>query len=496
MASDLSEKMAPKSFNIALALAADGLEEAASHSVVDYIDEEFEMKKKLIEDELKAIDEQYNADTNQEDLAKKILSAAHSIQELASNYGNDDVNLSPRIDRLKALQSNKDSPADFNISQFQQQSQHTNSPKEQKYSNYISTNVAKMKQDLAQYQISQINKSLKSKFENNEEINSDHGHVHPKKKIITLDEILRKEPSDELRTDNTKLEIDMIRTLRQNWIPPEAEIRVTKTKYEPGRLQIKNVYGNDKINDDVERLREERRKELKEIRRSYAEKKDHNDWNENESIKNAKPITKTVKLRSKSMHRSGNFDDFWVREASKEKDNAEKGRIKNELESVRLSRQIANSNDNQRLFSNSTINQNKLELHNLRSLRSNENATKIEDVKKQLERINDEPNQKHLNKNSELIITKISSNQEYTQLESVEKNKAGNGEEEFQANSLQDTDTSINLLEQPSQRGRDVTRRTKENRHLQTQRSKSLANFKTVLNKTSTTVKNFISRNK
>ena len=111
-----------------------------------------------------------------------------------------------------------------------------------------------------------------------------------------------------------------------------------------------------------------------------------------------------------------------------------------------------------RLFSNSTINQNKLELHNLRSLRSNENATKIEDVKKQLERINDEPNQKHLNKNSELIITKISSNQEYTQLESVEKNKAGNGEEEFQANSLQDTDTSINLLEQPSQRGRDVTR--------------------------------------
>ena len=102
----------------------------------------------------------------------------------------------------------------------------------------------------------------------------------------------------------------MIRTLRQNWIPPEAEIRVTKTKYEPGRLQIKNVYGNDKINDDVERLREERRKELKEIRRSYAEKKDHNDWNGNESIKNAKPITQTVKLRSKSMHRSGNFDDF------------------------------------------------------------------------------------------------------------------------------------------------------------------------------------------
>merc|ERR1712198_276350 len=123
-------------------------------------------------------------------------------------------------------------------------------------------------------------------------------------------------------------------------------------------------------------------------------------------------------------------------------------------------------------------------------------GTKIEDVKKQLERINDEPNQKHLNKNSELKITKLSSNQEYTQLESVEKSKAGNGEEEFQANSLQDTDTSINLLEQPSQRGRDVTRRTKENRHLQTQRSKSLANFKTVLNKTSTTVKNFISRNK
>merc|ERR1712058_181286 len=84
------------------------------------------------------------------------------------------------------------------------------------------------------------------------------------------------------------------------------------------------------------------------------------------------------------------------------------------------------------------------------------------------------------------------------QLESVEQNLAGNGfcKEECQETTFHDV--NANLLEQPSQRGRDETRGRQKNQTHQHQptRSKSLASFKTVLSKTSVTVRNLISRNK
>ena len=59
----------------------------------------------MIEEELRLIDEEYNNSHSKDELAEKILSAAESIQELASTYGNEDVNLSPNINRLKLLKA-------------------------------------------------------------------------------------------------------------------------------------------------------------------------------------------------------------------------------------------------------------------------------------------------------------------------------------------------------------------------------------------------------
>ena len=65
------------------------------------IDEDFESQKKLIEEELQRI----VAESEPEEVADKILSAAESIQKLADRFGNDEVNLSPSIDRLRLIKT-------------------------------------------------------------------------------------------------------------------------------------------------------------------------------------------------------------------------------------------------------------------------------------------------------------------------------------------------------------------------------------------------------
>ena len=65
------------------------------------IDEDFERQKRLIEEELHQIVVSSDPDL----VADKILSAAESIQRLADSSGNDDICLSPSIDRLKSLKT-------------------------------------------------------------------------------------------------------------------------------------------------------------------------------------------------------------------------------------------------------------------------------------------------------------------------------------------------------------------------------------------------------
>ena len=83
------------------------MEEAAAFTVKDVVDEEFEHKKRMIEEELRKIDETYNSNHNESLLAKKIIGAAESIQELAHSFGNEEVDLSSNINTLKKLKAEK-----------------------------------------------------------------------------------------------------------------------------------------------------------------------------------------------------------------------------------------------------------------------------------------------------------------------------------------------------------------------------------------------------
>ena len=117
------DNVASKSFSLALALTADGyevrlnyliiyalfsLEEAASFTVKDIVDEEFELKKRMIETELKEIDDTYNSSYNEGILATKIIGAAELIQELAHSFGNAEVDLSSNINILKKIKLEKE----------------------------------------------------------------------------------------------------------------------------------------------------------------------------------------------------------------------------------------------------------------------------------------------------------------------------------------------------------------------------------------------------
>ena len=65
------------------------------------IDEDIERQKKTIEEELHKI----VVSTDPDLVADKILTAAESIQRLADSSGNDNICLSPSIDRLKSLRT-------------------------------------------------------------------------------------------------------------------------------------------------------------------------------------------------------------------------------------------------------------------------------------------------------------------------------------------------------------------------------------------------------
>ena len=71
----------------------------------------------------------------------------------------------------------------------------------------------------------------------------------------------------------------MIKNFRKSWIPPEEETSGFRTRLEPGKLKITNPYINDSRSPDNQDLaREERRRELEEVRKSFAEKKENDNF--------------------------------------------------------------------------------------------------------------------------------------------------------------------------------------------------------------------------
>ena len=65
----------------------------------------------------------------------------------------------------------------------------------------------------------------------------------------------------------------MIKSFRKSWVPPEEDTSEVKRRLEPGKLRITNPYINDS-RDNTELIKEERRRELEEVRKSFAEKKE------------------------------------------------------------------------------------------------------------------------------------------------------------------------------------------------------------------------------
>ena len=100
-------------------------------------------------------------------------------------------------------------------------------------------------------------------------------------------------------------------------------------------MSIKNVYCNDK-RDESDRLKQERQQELEEVRKSFAEKRDSDLWENKVETPTVKQVE--VRPRSRSEFRSKMSDDFWMKEktAGVHHDSG----LVSELENVRLARQM------------------------------------------------------------------------------------------------------------------------------------------------------------
>ena len=126
--------------------------------------------------------------------------------------------------------------------------------------------------------------------------------------------------------------------MRRNWVPPETELQtVAKNKIEPGKLSIKNVYCNDK-RDESERIKEERQQELEEVRKSFAEKRDSDLWENKVEAPTVKQVE--VRPRSRSEFRSNMSDDFWMKEKTATANTNHDSGLVSELENIRLARQM------------------------------------------------------------------------------------------------------------------------------------------------------------
>ena len=123
----------------------------------------------------------------------------------------------------------------------------------------------------------------------------------------------------------------MIKNLRQSWTPPEKETPGFRTRLEPGKLKIKNPYINDS-RDNYDQVKEERKRELEEVRKSFCKKKDHDHFHLEYPVQ-------SDRQRCRSEMKLKMSDDFWVKERNTKLDE-ERVRIGIELENVKTTRQL------------------------------------------------------------------------------------------------------------------------------------------------------------
>merc|ERR1711874_387516 len=231
------------------------------------------------------------------------------------------------------------------------------------------------KQDLGQFQPSKMNSKYKSIFENpacSEEVEI---RKQPKRKLITLDQVLIKSSSQDMKHEK-EVELEIIKTLRKNWVPPEeSNVEVAQTKLEPKKLQIAHVYGNDS-RDGPEKFKQQRENELQEVRQSAplgARWMSEDTADEN-------------RTRPRSALKVTQSDDFWLKLKSDEKVEEEKLKVLKEIESIKQARLKFEDEPEERQEDDARLKT----LQELESLRYTQKQTdnSVKKIKRDLEEIN------------------------------------------------------------------------------------------------------------
>lgn len=235
-----------------------------------------------------------------------------------------------------------------------------------------------LKQDLAQFEPAKINNKFKNIFENkgnNEEIQV---RRQPKKKLITLDQVLLKSSSQDINNDK-EVELEIVKNLRKNWVPPEdLDVEISKTKLEPKRLQISHVYGND-TKGGTEKLKIERQNELEEVRQTAPIAARWRSEETGDAKEEKRP-------RPRSAMKVTQSDDFWLKEKSNTKVEEEKQKVIHEIESIKQARLKFEDEPINRQENDARLKT----LQELESLRSNQKQldSSVRKIKRDLEEIN------------------------------------------------------------------------------------------------------------
>eukprot|EP00092_Neocalanus_flemingeri_P045885 GFUD01051474.1.p1 GENE.GFUD01051474.1~~GFUD01051474.1.p1 ORF type:complete len:850 (-),score=336.01 GFUD01051474.1:8-2302(-) len=237
----------------------------------------------------------------------------------------------------------------------------------------------KQKKDMAQFERAKINKKFKNIFEDMKGTAEDiQVRRQPKKKLITLDQVLIKSSSQDINNDK-EIELEIVKNLRKNWLPPEdSDVETSKTRLEPKKLKIDHVYGNDS-KGGTEQIKIERENELEEVRQSNTLAARWRSETPGEAKEDKRP-------RPRSAMKVTQSDDSWLKEKPDAKVEEEKLKVFHEIETIKQARLKFEDEPISR-HENDARQSTLQELENLRSNQSKMDSS-VKKIKRDLEEIN------------------------------------------------------------------------------------------------------------
>jgi len=256
---------------------------------------------------------------------------------------------------------------------------------------------------LSQFEPGKLNKTSTSKFENGDNGSQERIRA-PKKKLITLDQVLKKQETDEedgiqKREDERnrrEIEIQQLREARQQWVPPEEPVQAKPPAKEvipveagsvkkrwlnlqerPQRPRSADIPGRISVNLFEERAEEEIKN--KEVDAELNEIRDSRPTPVTKRWRHERKVDKEARaVRSRSAHVLKKADDSWVLdESSKARLEEEKRKAQMELELVkraRLQAEEENIYDFTTLRAEERRKENIMELEAVKSLRKTQAA--------------------------------------------------------------------------------------------------------------------------